>query len=288
MIGLHGRIAAARLSERIPALVNRHEDAPDDSTPSAGGGPSELEALRARVRELEAELQVRDEFIVAAAHELRNPISPLVLHAHRLASASKAAADGTLSAKWLDDQMVVFQRRLTRFLSALHRILDISRIHQGQIDLVLETLDLSEPVRDVLAGFERELAAARSEVTLTLDSVVGSFDRVRIEQIVSNLVSNAIRYGNSGPIEISLRQNSDQAELTVADQGIGIAEADQERIFERFQRADSGNRAGFGVGLWVVRELSEAMGGSVGVRSRTGEGSSFLVLLPTNRSTDDR
>lgn len=268
-------------------MVNRDEDPPHDGARGERGGTSELEALRARVQELEAELRVRDEFIVAAAHELRNPISPLVLHAQRLANASRAAGDGQLSARWLDDQLIVFQRRLTRFLSALHRILDISRIHTGQIDLVAETLDLSEVVREVVGGFERELAAARSELTLDLESVVGSFDRVRVEQVVSNLLSNAIRYGNGGPIEISLRSGGDLAELTVADHGIGIAEADQQRVFERFQRADSRNRAGFGVGLWVVRELSEAMGGSVRLRSRTGEGASFLVMLPTNRSADD-
>ncbi|HEX5660880.1 MAG TPA: HAMP domain-containing sensor histidine kinase [Polyangiales bacterium] len=250
-------------------------------------------ALRARVSELELELKVRDEFIVAAAHELRNPISPLILHAQRIASSSAKAVDGTVSARWLDDQMVLFQRRLGRFLSALHRILDISRLHAGTIDLVPEPVDVSELVREVAGGFERELAASRSELTLDLaPSLPGMFDRVRLEQIVSNLLSNAIRYGNSAPIEIRLRpvQGHDDTpclELVVADGGLGIDESEHERIFERFQRGPSANRAGFGVGLWIVRELSEAMGGGVRVRSSAGEGATFLVWLPTNRSADD-
>ncbi|HEY6878071.1 MAG TPA: HAMP domain-containing sensor histidine kinase [Polyangiales bacterium] len=249
---------------------------------------AELSNMRARIAELEAELKVRDEFIVAAAHELRNPVSPLVLHTQRLANAAKNARDGVVSAQWLDEQLVAFQRRLARFLSALHRILDISRIHVGQIDLVLELLDLSELVREVAGGFERELAAVRSELTLTLEpSLPGMFDRVRVEQIVSNLLSNAIRYGNSGPIDVTLRSvdgpdDTPFAELVVIDRGIGIDESDHERIFERFQRGPSPNRAGFGVGLWIVRELCEAMGGSVSVRSRAGEGATFLVMLPTN------
>lgn len=249
---------------------------------------AELSALRTRIEELEAELKVRDEFIIAAAHELRNPISPLVLHAQRIASTAGKAADGTVSAKWLDDQMAAFQRRLGRFLSALHRILDISRLHSGTIDLVPELVDLSEIVRDVAGGFERELAASRSELTLSIEpSLLGMFDRVRVEQIISNLVSNAIRYGNSEPIEIALHRvegpdDTPFASLAVVDHGIGIDESEHERIFERFQRGPTANRGGFGVGLWIVRELSEAMGGTVRVRSRAGAGATFLVMLPTN------
>jgi signal transduction histidine kinase len=259
----------------------------DDGPRAEGDREAELSALRQRIEALEAELRVRDEFILAAAHELRNPISPLLLHSARIASAAAKAGEGTVSAKWLDEQMALFQRRLGRFLSALHRILDISRLNSGTIDLVLERVDVSELVREVAGGFERELSASRSELTLAVEpGLSGMFDRLRVEQIVSNLLSNAIRYGNSEPIELRLRQltGSDGGtcvELAVIDQGIGIPESEQERIFERFQRGPSGNRAGFGVGLWIVRELSEAMGGGVRVHSRPGAGASFLVLLPT-------
>ncbi|MDB4975438.1 MAG: sensor signal transduction histidine kinase [Myxococcaceae bacterium] len=260
----------------------------------------ELLDLRARVRVLEAELQMRDEFIIAAAHELRNPISPLMLHVNRLQSAARKALErepgqgsagaaraeaGTVDARWLSDQMDVFGRRLTRFLSALNRILDVSSIHSGRIQLVLEQVDLGEVVRDVTAGFERELAASTSELTLELEPVVrGEWDRMRLEQIVSNLVSNAIRYGDGGPIWVSLTGTETSVELAVADRGIGIAMADQARIFERGERAHRQYRSGFGVGLWMVQQLSEAMGGTVKVESTPGEGSCFRVTLPTKRN----
>jgi signal transduction histidine kinase len=252
----------------------------------------ELAALRARVRELETELVVRDGFIVAAAHELRNPISPLVLHVQRLSGVARKASaeggDGSVSAVWLDDQLEMLNRRLARFMSALNRILDVSRIHTGQIELVAEPdVDLSEVAREVVGGFEREIAASRSELTLDAPSaVIGVWDRMRLEQIVSNLVSNAIRYGAGNPIVVSVRclERAGQvpsAELVVSDRGIGISEADQQRVFDRFERAHAQNRSGFGVGLWIVRQLTEAMGGQVSLRSTPGEGSSFHVVLPT-------
>jgi len=255
----------------------------------------ELLALRARVRELELELEVRDGFIVAAAHELRNPISPLVLHVQRLTGAARNAAardaDATLSATWLGDQFDMLNRRLARFMIALNRILDVSRIHTGQIELVPEPeVDLCEVTREVVASFERELAASRSALVLDApEPVLGCWDRVRLEQIVSNLVSNAIRYGASGPIHVAVRgldrdgqQQARRVELTVRDHGIGISEADQARVFERFERAQTQNRSGFGVGLWIVRQLSEAMGGGASLQSTLGEGSTFHIVLPTN------
>jgi signal transduction histidine kinase len=254
----------------------------------------EVLALRQRVEQLEEELRVRDAFIVSAAHELRNPISPLSLHAQRMlnvARAARATPDDHVSAAWLTQQLETFSNRLVRFMSALNRILDVSKMRGGGIELAREPLDLLELTRDVIGGFERELAAARSPLTLIESGqVTGQWDRMRLEQIVSNLVSNAIRYGQSGPIEVSVRAEAEDVVLVVSDRGIGIRAEDQARIFERFERAETGNRAGFGVGLWIVRQLCLAMGGDVRVESRAGEGSSFTVTLPrgSERSGDDR
>jgi signal transduction histidine kinase len=248
-------------------------------------------SLRSRIEELERELAARDEFIIAAAHELRNPISPLMLHVHRLASTAKKAGEGTVQAPWLSDQLVVVGQRLTRFLSALNRILDVSSINSGRIELLEEPLDLSEVVRDVVGGFERELGASHSELTLEAEGpLLALMDRMRLEQIVSNLVSNAIRYGDGKPIAVTLQRAGSCVELTVADSGIGIPPAEQGRIFQRFERVHTQFRSGFGVGLWMVQQLTEAMGGSVKVTSAPGEGSTFRVTLPINRdgSDDDR
>jgi signal transduction histidine kinase len=257
-------------------LTNQQNDSTD-----------ELVELRRRVAMLEEELKARDAFIVAAAHELRNPISPLVLHVQRLVSTTRNATDDHVSARWLGDQLDVFGRRLSRFLSALNRMLDVSQIRGGRIDLVLEEVDLAELAREVVASFEREIAASTSALSLHAEqSVTGSWDRMRLEQIVANLVSNAIRYGDGKPISVTVLDAGAEAQLIVADRGIGIREADQTRIFERFERANSMNRSGFGVGLWVVRQLCHVMGGNVSVVSRTGEGSTFTVTLP--RSSNGR
>lgn len=256
------------------------------------GASDELRQLRVRVQQLEAELRTRDEFISAAAHELRNPISPLVLQVQRLSNASRSASDGSVSAAWLGEQCDLLNRRLSRFMSALNRILDVSRIQTGRIELVIdEPVDLCDVARDIVAGFERELAASGSALTLQAEGEIwGAWDRMRLEQVVSNLVSNAIRYGNSEPITVLVTQNGTEATLTVADRGIGISEADRPRIFERFERAHVRNRAGFGVGLWIVRELVDAMRGHVSVESSPGAGSSFHVVLPIQGagSGDDR
>lgn len=251
----------------------------------------EVHALTARIRELEDELKLRDAFIVAAAHELRNPVSPLALQVQRMANAARNAADDHISAKWLSGQLDAFGRRLARFMSALNRILDVSKMRSGAIELVSERVDLAEVTREVASGFERELAAARGTLTLREHGAVwGTWDRLRLEQVVSNLVSNAIRYGNSGPITVSVTGFPDHAVLVVTDSGIGIPEGEQGRIFERFERGHTADRTGFGIGLWVVRKLCIAMGGAVSVRSQPGEGSTFTVTLPRTRdgSGDDR
>lgn len=241
----------------------------------------ELEELRRRVAELEAELSARDAFIMAAAHELRNPISPLVLHVQRLLGAARNAEDGRVAASWLTDQLELFGRRLTRFLGALNRILDVSQIQGGRIELVIEEVELNDVVREVVGSFEREIVASRSTLELQLDGAMsGTWDRLRVEQIVANLVSNAIRYGAGKPIVVAVGGDDTSAQLVVRDRGIGIREEDQVRIFNRYERAGTAPRSGFGVGLWVVRELCHALGGDVSVSSRPGEGSTFTVTLP--------
>jgi signal transduction histidine kinase len=112
-------------------------------------------------------------------------------------------------------------------------------------------------------------------------SVTASLDRTAVEQIVENILSNAIRYGAGQPIAVTLSSKAGTAQLAVRDQGIGISEADQARIFDQFQRAKANNTAGgFGVGLWITRQLVSAMGGDISVTSKLGSGSTFIVSLP--------
>jgi signal transduction histidine kinase len=241
-----------------------------------------VEALERRVAELTREVTLHDEFLSTLGHELRNPLAPLYMQAQYLLDAVRRGEPKALTREWMAPQLEGFCRRLQKFLETLERIMDLSRMSAGQLSLELEEFDLVAVIRDVAASVERELAAARSDLVLHLPpQLIGVWDRMRIEQIVRNLLSNAIRYGASKPIEIELAGDTEQIELRVKDHGIGIPLADRERIFQRFERAGkTRSSGGFGIGLWTVRQSCAAMGGQVSVMSQPGAGSEFVVLLP--------
>jgi PAS domain S-box-containing protein len=237
-----------------------------------------------RIQELQSAVTARDEFIATVAHELRNPIAPLAFQV-RL-SIDKAEqmekAGEAVSAEWTRAQLRRIEQRLHRFLETLDRILDVSRLSTGRIDLELDNVDLVESVREALASFEAEFALARCDIRVTMPaSVTGWWDRLRLDQICRNLISNALRFGAGRPIHVMVEADESSATLTVRDHGVGIPLKTQKLIFERFERGPAANRSGgFGVGLWVVRTVCAAMGGTVRVSSQPGDGSTFTVELP--------
>lgn len=254
---------------------------------SAAHSPSsitgvERQALHRRVEELTRALALSDEFLSTLGHELRNPLTPIYMQAQYLLDAVRHGQPKALTSEWMVPQLEGFCRRLHKFLEMLNRIMDVSRMSGGQLNLEIEDVDLAEIVRDVAGNFERELGAARSDLRLDLPSrLVGRWDKMRVEQIFTNLLSNAIRYGAGKPIEVRAGGDVEQVELSVKDQGVGIAEQHQHRIFERFERAGkTRSSGGFGIGLWTVRQSCLAMGGHVSVKSAPGEGSEFTVVLP--------
>jgi signal transduction histidine kinase len=249
---------------------------------SSRADAAERAALERRVQELTHALALSDEFLSTLGHELRNPLAPIYMQAQYLLDAVRQGEPKALTSDWMVPQLEGFSRRLQKFLEMLNRIMDVSRMSAGQLDLELEEVDLVEVVREVSGNFERELSAARSELRLDLPQrLVGKWDRMRVEQIFTNLLSNAIRYGASRPIEVRAGGDREQIELSVKDDGVGIPEEHQHRIFERFERAGkTRSSGGFGIGLWTVRQSCLALGGHVSVKSRPGEGSEFTVILP--------
>jgi signal transduction histidine kinase len=239
-------------------------------------------SLEGRIIELERALQGHEEFLSTVGHELRNPLSPLCMQVEYLRDTARVAQGGLVDTGWLVPQLDRFSRRLRKFIDLLNRIMDVSRLSAGRVVLELEPVDLADVTRDVCAAWERELALAKCELTLDIaDAVVGTWDRVRVEQVVSNLLSNAIRYGAGKPIHVSVRATSSHAYLAVRDHGVGIAAQDRERIFRRFERVSSQRQAGgFGIGLWIVQQSCVAMEGSIEVQSELGKGSEFAVKLP--------
>jgi signal transduction histidine kinase len=257
-------------------------DALETLAASSRADAAERAALQHRVHELTHALALSDEFLSTLGHELRNPLAPIYMQAQYLLDAVRQGEPKALTSDWMVPQLEGFCRRLQKFLEMLNRIMDVSRMSAGQLDLELEQVDLVEVVREVSANFERELSAARSELRLDLPArLVGKWDRMRVEQIFTNLLSNAIRYGASKPIEVRVGGDLEQIELSVKDDGVGIPEEHQHRIFERFERAGkTRSSGGFGIGLWTVRQSCLALGGHVSVKSRPGEGSEFTVVLP--------
>jgi signal transduction histidine kinase len=257
-----------------------HPQNADDDVPALEPRADELARLRRENAALRREVELRDVYVATIGHELRNPLSPIYL---QVVAIQQALDHPPLSAEWLGAQAASLVERLHRFLATLDRLLDVSQIRAGEVRLELEDAYLGALVERVVAAHERELAAARATVRLELAAgVVGRWDRVRLEQIVVNLLTNAIRYGAGRPIALTLVATERSASLAIRDRGIGIAPDDHARIFRQFERASTSGRRnpGFGIGLWIVARLCAAMRGTVEVDSAPGEGATFTITLP--------
>jgi signal transduction histidine kinase len=232
--------------------------------------------------ELQLALRSRDDFLMVASHELRTPLTSLQLTASSLVRQMEKAGGQPLPAPLLDERMRTVKRQLDRLEQLINALLDVSRIGAGRLELQLEQVCLVDVVNEVLARMRDE--AARQNVTLRLEApreLPGTWDRSRLDQIVTNLVTNAIKYGQSKPVDVILSDRDGDAVLRVRDQGIGVAAEQQQRIFDKFERAASQrNYGGLGLGLWITRELVELMRGSVSVESAPGQGATFTVSLP--------
>jgi PAS domain S-box-containing protein len=262
---------------------------PDPGVATSSPTDAVLGALRARLLELQRAVGARDEFIATVAHELRNPISPLVFQV-RLAldkSDQMAARGEAPTVPWVQTQLRRMEHRLHRLLETLDRLLDVSRLSTGRIDLQPEPLDLMHVAQEVLSTFEAELAVARCAVSFSVSGqTAGSWDRMRLEQVCRNIFSNAIRFGAGQPIVIVLAGDATTVTMSVRDRGVGIARSLHARIFERFERGVEQRSGGFGIGLWVVKNICTAMGGEIAVESEPGEGACFTVTLPRRALTN--
>lgn len=239
-----------------------------------------IEERTALVRDLELALRSRDDFLAMVSHDLRSPLNAvsLVLQTQlaRLERGIEMSAE----------QMKLALRRIDRQVRSLVVVLDdllhVSRMTAGELALTHEELDLVEMLRELVGRYRETAARHGSEVRLCADGpILGAWDRARLEQLFGNLVTNALKYGGGKPIEIRLSATVEMVEVEVRDQGIGIGPEDQRRVFERFERAtQEGEGESFGLGLWIARRITEAMGGEISVQSTLGKGSAFTVRLP--------
>ncbi|MFL5355611.1 ATP-binding protein [Archangium sp.] len=241
-------------------------------------------------REAQLAVQLRDEFLSVASHELKTPLTPLSLKLSALSRELPRCGEGDPRTQALQRHVDVARRQVHKMTTLINALLDVSRLSQGKLKLELSDVDLGEVLGEVVAWFAPEAARLGSQLRMEGDThVPGRWDRLRLEQVVTNLVSNAIRYGAGRPIHARVELDGGLARLVVRDEGIGIAPEAQERIFGKFERAVSDRHAaGLGLGLYITRSIVEALGGSIRVESRPGEGSTFTVELPRSGPPDAR
>jgi signal transduction histidine kinase/Na+/proline symporter len=230
-------------------------------------------------------IRARDEFLAVASHELKTPLTPLRISVQALKRAT-ARDDSRLTPERREELFRAADAQIGRLAALVDDLLDATRIGSRRLRLQRSRVDLGATVRAVVERHAPELEQAGSSLRLEVaDGVVGEWDPMRVEQVVTNLLTNAMKYAPGCPIEVTVEGDDRTARLVVRDRGPGIGVEDQERIFRPFERAVSYlHVSGFGLGLYIVREVVAAHGGTVRVESARGEGCAFLVELPRSAS----
>ncbi|HQS01241.1 MULTISPECIES: hybrid sensor histidine kinase/response regulator [unclassified Polaromonas] len=241
-----------------------------------------MQQLTAMQDELQAAVRTRDDFISMATHELRTPLNTLYLESQlRKMQLDRGRAD-IFDLPYLNAMVARDRRQIEAMMRLIDDMMDASRINSKQLSIRPVPTELSALLARVVGNLTHQAAAAGSTITLDAGQpVTALWDEFRIEQVVINLLTNALRYGEGKPVEVSLRLLPESACISVRDQGRGISAPDQLRIFEQFSRvASDDGTGGLGLGLFITRQLVQAHGGSISVASRQGEGSVFTVTLP--------
>jgi signal transduction histidine kinase len=241
-----------------------------------------LQELQATQGELQRAVRVRDEFMSMVSHEMRTPLNTLFLEAqvrkmHLARGKHEAFAPEQLRAMIERDE-----RHIQAMIRLIDDMLDVTRLQRGTLSILPKRFDLARMLARTVESFTHQAAAAECGLSLQAPGTMEvELDEFRIEQVVANLLTNALRYGPKQPVDILLAEWNGGVRLDVRDRGRGIAPEDQQRIFEQFERAaDNKVSAGLGLGLYISRQIVEAHGGTIGVSSTLGAGSIFSVWLP--------
>ncbi|HEX8437927.1 ATP-binding protein [Archangium sp.] len=226
-------------------------------------------------------IQLRDDFLSVASHELKTPLTPLRLQLHHLLKKVKASPSG-VPAEAVVTTLERMMQQVSRLARLVDELLDVSRIVAGRLELHPEEVEFTAVVKELVAQLDPERERTGSTLTVQAEGpILGIWDRSRLEQLLTNLISNALKYGAGKPIDVTASVLDGWVTLTVRDQGIGIAPEDQARIFERFERAVSVRKyGGLGLGLWIAWRIVDAFGGRISVDSAVNAGACFTVKLP--------
>jgi signal transduction histidine kinase len=243
-----------------------------------------LNRLQATQADLEHAVRMRDDFMSIVSHEVRTPLNGLILETQlRKLHLAKGNASAFTMEK-LHAMVERDERQIQSLIRLIEDMLDVSRIRTGKLSIRPQPFDLSELVRQLLENYAAQIAAAESSISLIADDpVIGVWDEFRIEQVISNLLTNALRYGARKPVTVKVFSDSEngRACVEVTDQGIGITPENQKRIFQQFERVSANHAVnGLGLGLFISEQIVLAHGGKIEVESEVGQGSTFRVCLP--------
>ncbi|MCC2956040.1 hybrid sensor histidine kinase/response regulator [Massilia sp. IC2-477] len=246
-----------------------------------------LRELHQTQEELQRSLRMRDEFMSLVAHELRTPLNTLFLETQMRSLQLKRGTLASISPDQFEAMIRRDERQIKSMIRLIDDMLDVSRMRSGQLSIRPAAVELMDLLERVVSDLSLQAAATGCKLSLLPHPPVqGCWDEFRIEQVVVNLLTNALRYGGGQPVEVSVQYAKDTVSIHVRDEGKGIAQSDLERIFEPYERgARNGEPKGLGLGLYISRQLAISHGGELRVTSRPGEGSTFTLVLPTCEQT---
>lgn len=236
--------------------------------------------LRTTKTKLANSLAVRDEFLSIASHELKTPITTLILQLEisRMKIEQQAADVWPSIAKYFDKS----KDQADKLVALIDDLLNVTRLEAGKTHYEKSRFDFSFLVKEHVEEFREQFELNRTPLTLHASDPVWLIgDRTKLGQVITNLLTNAMKYGNQAPVHITVAKENGMAKLVVQDQGIGIAADKHQKIFERFERAVSARSiSGLGLGLFIAHSIVSHHNGKIIVESEPSKGSTFTVELP--------
>ncbi|MFJ3451603.1 ATP-binding protein [Pseudomonas sichuanensis] len=288
---LHKPLDTVAVKSKVSVFIDlfRQRKALDRQLQALEHSRAEQEQLLAQLQvargELERAVRMRDDFMSIVSHEVRTPLNGLILETQlRRMHLSR----GNLAA-FSEDKLKAMVERDERQINSLIRLvedmLDVSRIRTGKLSIRPKAFDLGQLVQGLVQNFSAQAGALETHIELQrCQTLHGEWDEFRIEQVLANLLSNALRYGERKPVQVRLFEEGAMACVQVQDSGIGISAQNQQRIFQQFERVAAQQASGgLGLGLYISEQIVLAHGGRIQVDSSEGSGATFSVYLPLPR-----
>ncbi len=238
--------------------------------------------LHADYMNAKSEIRARDEFLSIASHELKTPLTAMLIQLQTVLHNIRNVSLANFSVEHLLKMLDSAEQQSKRLSKMINDLLNVSLITTGRMDLEKESMNLTKVVQECVDRFLSKTEKDEPGIEFRAEANVnGTFDKLRIEQAVINLLTNAVKYGNGSPVTVIVGKSGNTAKITVRDHGIGIPEAMQKKIFTRFERAVTKHSfEGLGVGLYITEQIVKAHGGKIELKSKEGKGSTFVLCLP--------